>query len=528
MTAATNLQENGLPPFDKVVGSQNFITDVNERRYYSQDYFRALNLTEAIIRPGNINELAEVVKLAADNGLAIYPRGAGYSYTDAYLVTRPGVTIDLTVMNKVVEVNPTDMYVTVEAGCTWAQLEKVLKPHNVRTPFWGALSGLHSTIGGAMSQGALSLGSSKYGVSAETFLGVSAVIADGRIVQTGSGGQPNHSPFFRYYGPDLTGMFCGDCGALGVKAHITLRLIRRPKESLGLSFGFETFEASIEAAAAVAREGVVSESLALPASVLADQTEASDFWNDLRTLWQVGRQSSSMLTAAKQVFKIAAAGKSFFAKMVQPLHVVVEGPNSESLRWQASVVRQAVGNLGLEIANTVPTVMRANPFLDHDMFSAIGKRQLPPSTILPFSTVAAFHADFTASVDAHADEMKTYGMSVMPVFTTVGANGFLYEPVIAWDDVPDEFHRRHTSPETLAKSTAREPNEAARALVHEVRNIMIETAYKHGGVHLQIGKVYPYLRDRNAASVDALKGLKQLFDPKSLINPGALGLGAEA
>lgn len=517
-----------MPPFEKVVGSQSVITDVNERRYYSQDYFQALNLTEAIIRPGNISELSEVVKLAIDSGLAIYPRGAGYSYTDAYLVTRPGVTIDLTAMNKVIEVNPTDMYVTVEAGCTWAQLDQALKPHNVRTPFWGPLSGLHSTIGGGMSQGALSLGSSKYGVSAETFLGVSAVVADGRVVQTGSGGQPNHTPFFRYYGPDLTGLFCGDCGALGIKAHVTLRLIRRPKESLGLSFGFETFEASVDAAAAVAREGIVSESLALPASVLADQTEASDFWSDVRTLWQVGRQSSSILTAAKQVFKIAAAGKGFFSKMVQPLHVVVEGPNAESLKWQASVVRKAVGKSGLEIANTVPTVLRANPFLDHDMFSAIGKRQLPPSTILPFSAVSAFHTDFTAAINAHADEMSKHGMTVMPVFTTVGANGFLYEPVIAWDDVPDEFHKRNTSPDTLAKSAATEPNSAARELVREVRSAMIETAYKHGGVHLQIGKVYPYLRDRNVASVDALKGLKQLFDPKGLINPGALGLGVDA
>ncbi len=93
-----------------------------------------------------------------------------------------------------------------------------------------------------------------------------------------------------------------------------------------------------------------------------------------------------------------------------------------------------------------------------------------------------------------------------------------------WSDVVEEFHRRHTSGAVLAKVSATEPNEPARALVAELRAEIVDLMYRCGGVHLQIGKVYPYMRDRDATQVHILRNLKNTIDPNGLFNPGALGL----
>jgi FAD/FMN-containing dehydrogenase len=516
-----------IPDFAALVGDSNVVIDDIERAYYSQDYFREGPLTLAVIRPANLQQLSSVVSLATKQGLAVYPRGAGYSYTDGYLVTKPGITIDMSGMRKILEINPIDMYVTVEAGCTWSDLDDALKPHDLRVPFWGPLSGLRATVGGAISQGAISLGSAKYGVSAESVLALDVVTADGRVLKTGSSGQPGHSPFFRNYGPDLTGNFCGDCGALGLKAHVTLRLIRRPRHVAGLSFGFDSFEGLVKASAAVAREGIVVDCLGMRASVIQEAMQSGNLISNLQALWKVAKAASGPFDAVMRSVKIAVAGRGFLRNIEQTLHFSIEGPNTESIQGQAKAVRVAVGRLGREIPNTVPTVMRSAPFREYDMLSPIGKRQLPPSTILPFSAVVEFDRDFRAAVQKYEVAMVKHHMSVFPVYATVGTNGFLYEPVIAWHDNVNEFHRRHTAANVLKQAEGRQADPAARELAIRIRTEMIDLAFKHGGVHLQIGKVYPYLKERDSSARAALQSLKSLLDPQGLMNPGALGLPAQ-
>ncbi len=105
----------------------------------------------AVARPGSTEELAAALKAIAPAGLPIVPRGGGMSYTDGYLPRQPdSIMVDLLRLNRVLEVNPEDCYVTVEAGATWKELCDALEPHGVRTPYFGPLSGLRATIGGAL------------------------------------------------------------------------------------------------------------------------------------------------------------------------------------------------------------------------------------------------------------------------------------------------------------------------------------------------------------------------------------------
>ncbi|MDX2224280.1 MAG: FAD-binding oxidoreductase, partial [Rhodospirillaceae bacterium] len=278
-----------------IVGPDHVVTDATERAYVSQDYFRAAaQPVAAVVRPGSTKELSAVVAAATRAGVAIYPRGAGYSYTDAYLPTRhPALTIDMSRMARIVEINATDMYATVEAGCPWGTLDQALAPLGLRVPMWGPLSGRTATVGGGVSQGCVSLGSSKYGTSADSVLGMDVVAADGTVVRTGTAAQAKHAPFFRPYGPDLTGLFCADAGALGVKATVTLRLMARPRHIAGASFAFDDFDRTVQGMAAAARLGVASESLGMSIAALRAAAASAGLLQDLKTLLTIVRSAAN-------------------------------------------------------------------------------------------------------------------------------------------------------------------------------------------------------------------------------------------
>ena len=122
---------------------------------------------------------------------------------------------------------------TVEPGVTWAALREALLARGFKTKFWGSYSGLHANVGGGMSMNAISHGQ---GCAAEAALGFEIITGTGELMKTGSAVSGKASAFARHYGPDLTGLFTGDCGALGVKARITLALVKAPPAFATASF----------------------------------------------------------------------------------------------------------------------------------------------------------------------------------------------------------------------------------------------------------------------------------------------------
>lgn len=513
-----------LTAFEAAVGQQNVLTDDASLTYFSQDYYRSGVAPIAVIRPPTVEALAQATGLATSHGVAVFPRGGGFSYTDAYLPNRPdSIIVDTQLLNKIVEINTDDMYVTVEAGCTWAALEEALADTAVRSGFWGTLSGYNATIGGTVSQGGASLGSAKYGMSSESVLALEVVSADGTIVRTGSAGQHDKTPFFRNYGPDVTGLFCCDAGALGIKARVTLRLERRRRLHYGLSFGFESFDDMLAGMAAVAAEGRATEHLSFSAETMANFGELS-FKETLKTAFAVAKVSSNWFSGLIQVAKMGLAGRRFLNSARYMSHCVVEAANQKELAGQIQRIREVVAPHGRDLPNTVPTVIRAAPFMQLDTLSPKGQRGLPIHTVLPFSKVMNFHHQFNQYVAGMEAEMAAHGVSIQSMFTTLGTTGFLYEPVFYWCDEPNSFHKRHTQAEVLAKAEANPNSAEATALVEKMRVAIVHLMHQCGGIHLQIGKAYPFMKDRDAASSALINAIKAELDPKGLINPAALEL----
>ena len=110
------------------------------------------------------------------------------------------------------------------------------------------------------------------------------------------------------------------------------------------------------------------------------------------------------------------------------------------------------------------------------------------------------------------------------MFMTINTHVFLYEPVFYWEDDRTPFHKRFLPKEYLDTLPEYPANPEGRALVRELRAKINDLFATVGGVHMQVGKSYPYLRGRNPEAARMLRELKQSVDPKNLMNPGALGL----
>jgi FAD/FMN-containing dehydrogenase len=515
-----------LSQLESLLGRDNVVTDETERRFYSTDIYKEGRLPVAVLRPASTADVSQIVQLASTRGLSVVPRGGGASYTDGYAPAENDcLLIDTSRMDQIVEINTRDMYVVVQVGVTWARLNEALQAQGLRTPFYGPFSGLAATVGGSLSQNSVTWGTGVFGISGETPLGVEVVLGNGEVVRTGSWGAANSVPFLRSYGPDLTGLFMGDCGALGVKTSVALRLMKRNSHVMGLSFGFKDFRSMALGMEAAAKEGLNLTNFGLDPALQQGQLGKADAATAMQSALAVFRTSRNVLDGTRQVLKMAFAGRGFLSGAVFSAHWIVDGIDDASCRAAVARLRSALQPYGAEVPATVPTVANAMPFMPlYNVRSPLGERWVPVHGILPFSRVEAFRADLSAYYDKHAEDMKRLKIRYGAMFMTVGTNAFLYEPVFYWEDVTNITQER-LLPEGYAATLPKfADNPDGRRLVDEMKHGIADLFQRHGAAHLQIGKFYPYMRGRDPSTAKLIRDIKQLVDPRGRLNPGALGL----
>jgi FAD/FMN-containing dehydrogenase len=506
------------------IGGEYVLTEDADREFYSMDVYNSRELPIAVVQPGSVADLQAVVRIAAEAGVAMVARGGGASYTDGYVCASPhSLTIDTSRLNHILDINEEDMYVTVQPGVTWAQLDKALAEKGLRTPFWGPFSGLLATVGGSATQNAVSLGSATFGSCADSILAMEIVIANGEMIRTGSLATENTTPFFRYWGPDFTGLFCGDAGALGIKAQITLRLIKRPQHRATCSFGFHDFDGLAKGMAAAAREGVVDTNFGLDPKLQQGQLGGTDAAAMKQAAIAVFKASRNVFDGLWQLMKMGIAGKSFLAGYDYSAHFSIDGYSSAEVAHKLVQVRKAVAEHGTETANTMPTVLMAMPFIPlYPILGPQGQRWVPMHGVMPFSKLTAFNNKLDALYASYAERMDAAKVEKAAMYTTISTTGFLFEPVFYWQDDRTAFHKRYLPQEYLDVLPEYEANPEGRALVAEMKDAIQDVFTEFGAVHMQLGKAYTYMRGREAQSSALIRSIKAQVDPDGLMNPGGL------
>lgn len=214
------------------------------------------SLPDVVVSPGGPEEVALVLALANRTLTPVYPRSSGSNLWGGCIPSRGGIVLDLRRMNRILSVDEECFSCTVEPAVTFAALNDALARHkegyyNLVSPEGAATA----CIAGSFVAHGDGIGSGLWGTQGDAVIGCKVVIPSGDIVVTGSAASPNAArtaggsgQFFRYaYANDLTGLFCGSEGTLGVVVEITTRIERIPAR-----YGFAAFDfASVEDACKV-------------------------------------------------------------------------------------------------------------------------------------------------------------------------------------------------------------------------------------------------------------------------------------
>lgn len=499
------------------------LTDAKMLDFYAHDIFSRGADLAAVVRPLDKHQLAAAVSAATGAGHPVIPRGGGMSYTGGYTADMPGaVLFDLKGMDRIIEINETDLFVTVEPGCTWAALYKALSVLGLRTPFWGTLSGLNASVGGGMSQNGIFWGTGKYGSAVQSCNALEVVLADGTLLKLGK-------HFMRPYGPDMVGLFLADTGALGIKAQITLRLIREAECNAYASFTFGDHGNFLTAASAIERAGLATECFGFDPKLNAIRMQRASMASDAKALMGMMKKQDSMLKALKEGAKVVTAGRNFMEAATFSLHVLSEGRIQTAADADIADARRiAIKSGGTETENTIPKIIRANPFGPlNSILGPAGERWAPIHGLVPHGKALETYNAIEELFDNHREEMDELGVHTGTLIAAVGGAGILIEPCLYWPDARNPVIEDTIEDAHLAKLPVLPENAAAWALAKRLKTALVDLFHDHGGVHFQIGRTYRYRDSLDPAADALLLAIKHQVDPRGLMNPGSLGL-AEA
>ena len=215
----------------------NLSTTTAVREHHSRgESHHAAALPHAVVFPESTEAVQAIVLACARHRCPIVPFGAGSSLEGHVNPIHGGVSIDMTRMNNVLRVNADDLDATVQAGVTRKQFEKYLRPTGL---IFHLDPGADATLGGMAATRASGTTAVRYGTMRDAVLGLTVVLADGRIIKTGGRARKSSS------GYDLTKLFVGSEGTLGVITELTLRLHGRPEALAAATCHFESIEQAV-------------------------------------------------------------------------------------------------------------------------------------------------------------------------------------------------------------------------------------------------------------------------------------------
>lgn len=491
--AGTGL-DAAVQAIEQVVGSEHVLTDPALRELLSRDMsWQPGETAGVVVRPGSAEEVAEVVGAAARAGVAVVPRGGGMTYTQGY--TPPvadALLLDLGRLDRIREVNGDDGYVVVEAGCTWERLYTEVRSRGLQTPFAGTSSGRYATVGGTLSTNGVFLGSSRFGSAVESVLGLEVAIGDGSLVRTGTWGSEGGTPWFRNHGPDVTGLFLADTGAMGVKTAAALRVLPTMPCARQASFAFSGFAASIDAMREMARLNLASEIYSFD---------------------------------PKYNRAFVALGYDSLAGVDWSVHLTVDAYDDAGADAGIALLRAIGARHGREVEAALPLTLRADPFggVRWALLGDGGEIWLPTHAILPFSRAHEATAAIDRVLERDGGLLARHGISTSYQSVVVGRSWIL-ELGIYWADELGPFRLGLIAAEEAARFAAIPANPTARAAALALRREVSDLLADLGGVQLQIGRYYRYPELLTPALHTLLSGAKALVDPAGVLNPGSLGL----
>lgn len=209
---------------------------LREQHSHDESWFEP-GLPDAVCFPESVEEISTILRVCNEAEVPVIPFGTGTGVAGQINAIRGGISLDLSRMNRILQVRPEDFDCTVEAGVTRNQLNKYIHDTGL---FFPVDPGADASLGGMASTRASGTNAVRYGTMCENVVNVTAVLADGRVFKTGSRARKSSA------GYDLTHLFVGAEGTLGVIANLSLRLHGRPASSATTTAQFGDLKGAVD------------------------------------------------------------------------------------------------------------------------------------------------------------------------------------------------------------------------------------------------------------------------------------------
>ena len=245
---------NVLNDLIKVLGKDKVLSDIEDRVCYSYDGTRQKALPDAVIRPSDANGVSAAIKIADKYDVPVCARGAGTGLSGGAVPIHGGIIFDLKNMNKILDISPRDFIATVEPGVVTKDFQDEVAKHGLFYPP-DPSSAAFSTIGGNVAECAGGITGLKYGVTRDYILALEIVLPDGSIINTG------RKTLRSVTGYDLTRLFVGSEGTLGIFTKITVKLIPGPEKVETLAAFFGERDDAIDAADSIMDNNILPRTL---------------------------------------------------------------------------------------------------------------------------------------------------------------------------------------------------------------------------------------------------------------------------
>lgn len=452
--------------FAGICGTAYVYTDPAVLYSYGSDQTLGLHFPfDVLVKPSSAEEIAAILKICNQYKIPVTPRGGGSGVTGGALPHRRGVVIATERLNKIIRISKTDAFVIAEAGVVTADLCEAVAQEGLYFPV-APSSSTYSFIGGNVAENAGSLHSCKYGTTERYVLNLEVVLPNGDIIWTGASVLKNAT------GINLTQLFVGSEGILGIVTKIVYRLIPAPAKEVVMLAAFTNLDNACQAVVAIRQLGfqpavtelVTAGTLQLTTDILGNSFPLVNAEVEAQLLIELQEQSIAALDDAME--KLAVLLEKYTA---EPVLLAETFQEKESLRRLRFSIGQAL------------TANGKTCYRDVDM-------------AVPLSVLPSFIKKAAAVCEEQSVRMICFGHVL---------DGNLHTMLLTNQD--DD-------------ALAMEKLEQTAAAIYGFGISVGGTISGEHGIGLLQRKYMPL--QFSQTHLNLMKGIKTLFDPNGILNPG--------
>ena len=446
-----------------IVGAQDYTDALIDLVSYSYDASQQRGRPDAAVWVEDKEQISAILKLANEHRVPVIPRGAGTGLSGMAVPAAGGIVLDMSRMNKILEIRIEDRLAVVQPGVVYNDLQNALLPHGFLFPPDPASASV-STIGGNVSTNAGGLKGAKYGTTKDYVMGLEVVLADGSILRTGSRCIKSVS------GYDLTKLFVGSEGTLGVITEITLKIHPQPQARTTALALFDTLEDAGRAISEVMCSGILPSVLELldDESILVINKATDLALPEVAAMILIETDGYTQNEADFQMDRVIEIFKANNAEDVTRARTAKE---AERL-WEA---RRSFGGAVVRLSNQMVT----------------------EDITVPLSRVP--------EVLIRTREIRERYNLLIPIMGHLG-DGNLH-PTIVFDVTNEEEKAR------------------VEQAVVDIFALGIELGGTLTGEHgVGLDKAKFMHLEHNPVAMKVMNNIKNLFDPNNILNPGKMGL----